>query len=178
MDDNGWAIGNTGMGHGDAMHVSDFNNDGVQEVFSVKEKDYKKNAVNFRVAATGQTIYSLPGSGDNGRGLMTIADDSYALAHPNALALGWSVADNQAHDLTGASIGTKPGTNSRGMANFAVYWDGDLGRELLDDNQLAKYHADGNWTGRFYNDGQGYLPAVSNNSSKQTPSLSVDLSGI
>ena len=25
------------------------------------------------------------------------------------------------------------------MENFAVYWDGDLGRELLDGNKLVKY---------------------------------------
>lgn len=179
LDDNGVAMGNTYLGHGDAMHVSDFNNDGIQEVFSVKEDSsiVKKNAANFRVAATGETIFSLPGSADNGRGVMANADDSYADSHPNALALGWSVADGDAHDLTGAAVKPKPATNSRVMTNFLVYWDGDLGRELLDDNQLAKYHADTGWTIRFYNDGAGYLPAESNNGTKQTPALTADLWG-
>lgn len=179
LDDNGVAMGNTYLGHGDAMHVSDFNNDGIQEVFSVKEDSsiVKNNAAHFRVAATGKTIFNLPGSADNGRGVMANADDSYADSHPNALALGWSVADGDAHDLTGAAVNAKPATNSRVMTNFLVYWDGDLGRELLDDNQLAKYHADTGWTIRFYNDGNGYLPAESNNGTKQTPALSADLWG-
>ena len=39
LDDDGKTVlGNTGLGHGDAMHMSDFNNDGTQEVFSVKEE--------------------------------------------------------------------------------------------------------------------------------------------
>ncbi len=178
LDDNGKAIGNTKMGHGDAMHVSDFNNDGVQEVFSVKEDSggYSRSE-DFRVASTGQAIYSKKYSADNGRGLMVNADDSYAVSHTEALAIGWSASGSEAHDLTGGNVGAKPGTNSRMMTNFAVYWDGDLGRELLDDNQLAKYHADGGWTGRFYNDGQGYIPGTSNNSSKQNPCLSADLWG-
>lgn len=180
LDDNGVAFANTNMGHGDAMHVSDFNNDGWQEVFSVKESssgnDRKED---FRNANTGKVIYAIKGSGDNGRGLMTNADDSYADTHPNGLALGWSAAYGEAHDLKGNSVGPKPKTNSRTMTNFAVYWDGDLGRELLDDNQLAKYHISdsGSYTGRFYNGKNGYLPASSNNSTKQNPSLTVDLWG-
>ncbi len=180
LDDNGKAIGNTFLGHGDAMHVSDFNNDGVQEVFSVKEDDafYKTNAEDFRVAATGKNLYKIPGGGDNGRGVMANIDDAYADSHPNALAMGWSVADGNAHDLTGAAVNAKPSASSRIMTNFLVYWDGDLGRELLDDTLLAKYHADTGWTIRFYNDGSGYsLPASSNNGSKQNPALVADLWG-
>lgn len=179
LDHNGTAMANTYLGHGDAMHVSDFNNDGVQEVFSVKEKSegYKHNAADFRVAGTGQNIFGVGAGGDTGRGLMTNADDDYASKNPNALALGWTSSHANVFDLTGKELNAKPNTNSRIMTNFAVYWDGDLGRELLDDNQLAKYYADTGATVRFYNDGAGYLPASSNNDSKQTPSLSVDLWG-
>ncbi len=180
LDDDGKTVlGNTRLGHGDAMHMSDFNNDGIQEVFSVKEDSagYKTAAEHLRVAATGQTLYAIPGGGDNGRGAMANVDDEYAKTHPNALSLGWSYATGDAHDLTGAVVNTKPGTNSRGMTNFFVYWDGDLSREMLDDNQLAKYDAEHGWTYRFYNGDNGYIPASSNNSSKQTPSLVADVWG-
>lgn len=51
LDDDGKTVlGNTGLGHGDAMHMSDFNNDGTQEVFSVKEEQFKKYAEDLRVA--------------------------------------------------------------------------------------------------------------------------------
>ena len=180
LDDDGKTVlGNTRLGHGDAMHMSDFNNDGIQEVFSVKEDSagYKTAAEHLRVASTGQTLYAIPGSADNGRGAMANVDDEYAKTHPDALALGWSYAAGEAHDLTGTALKSKPGTNSRGMTNFFAYWDGDLSREILDDNQLGKYDAANGWTIRFYNDGNGYLPASSNNSTKQTPSLVADIWG-
>ena len=49
LDDDGKTVlGNTGLGHGDAMHMSDFNNDGTQEVFSVKEEEFKKVCRRFK----------------------------------------------------------------------------------------------------------------------------------
>lgn len=57
LDDDGKTVlGNTGLGHGDAMHMSDFNNDGTQEVFSVKEEEFKKYAEDLRVASTGNAF--------------------------------------------------------------------------------------------------------------------------
>lgn len=179
LDDDGKTVlGNTRFGHGDAMHTSDFNNDGVQEVFSVQE-DKPAYAENLRNAATGEIMYAIAGSSgtDNGRGVMANIDDEYAKTHPDALSLGFSAAFGEVHDLKGNTVNTKPQTNSRTMTNFLVYWDGDLSRELLDDNQLAKYYADTGYTVRFYNDGAGYLPATSNNYSKHTPSLVADLWG-
>ena len=35
IDHDGTGLYSTGLGHGDAMHVSDFNNDGNIEVFQV-----------------------------------------------------------------------------------------------------------------------------------------------
>ena len=179
LDDDGKTVmGNTRHGHGDAMHMSDFNNDGVQEVFSVKE-DKPAYAENLRVAKTGELLYNIAaGSGtDNGRGVMANIDDEYAKTHPDALSLGWSIAFDETHDLKGNVVSVRPKTNSRAMTNFLVYWDGDLSREMLDDNQLAKFDAANGWTIRFYNDGAGYLPATSNNYSKSTPSLVADLWG-
>lgn len=39
------------------MHMSDFNNDGTQEVFSVKEEEFKKYAEDLRVASTGKHFW-------------------------------------------------------------------------------------------------------------------------
>lgn len=179
LDDDGKTVmGNTRFGHGDAMHMSDFNNDGVQDVFSVQE-DKAAYAENLRVASTGELLYNIAASSgtDNGRGVMANIDDEYAKTHPDALSLGWSIAFDETHDLKGNVVSVRPKTNSRAMTNFLVYWDGDLSREILDDNQLAKFDAENGWTIRFYNDGNGYLPASSNNYSKQTPSLVADIWG-
>ncbi len=179
LDHDGKTVmGNTRHGHGDAMHTSDFNNDGIQEVFSVKE-DKPAYAENLRVASTGEILYNTAASSgtDNGRGVMANIDDEYAKANPDALSLGWSIAFDETHDLKGNVVSVRPKTNSRAMTNFLAYWDGDLAREILDDNQIAKFDATNGWTIRFYNDGNGYLPGTSNNYSKHTPSLVADLWG-
>ena len=184
LDDDGKTVlGNTGLGHGDAMHMSDFNNDGVQEVFSVKEEQFKKYAEDLRVASTGKHFWSsgkIVTSDDNGRGVMDNIDDSYAKTHPNAMAIGWSSGLANAHDFNGDDIAAKPASAGNGsFDNFLIYWDGDLGRELLDSNIIQKYDASTGTTKRFYGPSDGYTLTGStpNNYTKRTPSLVADIWG-
>lgn len=180
LDDDGQTVlGNTRHKHGDALHVSDFNNDGKQEAFSVKEKSAGfANGMQLRNPVTGAMIWSKSVKSDNGRGVMDNIDDAYASTHPDALALGWDAAHDKTYDLKGNEVAAKPNGNSRNFCNFLVYWDDDLGRELLDGNQMAKYHAATGVTDRIFFNGQGYLTGASaNNSTKQTPSLVADLWG-
>ena len=184
LDDDGKTVlGNTGLGHGDAMHMSDFNNDGTQEVFSVKEEEFKKYAEDLRVASTGKHFWSsgkLTTSSDNGRGVMDNIDDSYAKEHSNALAIGWSSGIANAHDLNGDDVAAKPaGAGSGTFDNFLVYWDGDLSRELLDANIIQKYYAATGKTKRFYGPLDGYTltGGSTNNYSKRNPSLVADIWG-
>lgn len=184
LDDDGKTVlGNTGLGHGDAMHMSDFNNDGTQEVFSVKEEEFKKYAEDLRVASTGKHFWSsgkLTTSKDNGRGVMDNIDDSYAKKHSNALAIGWSSGIANAHDLNGDDVAAKPaGAGSGTFDNFLVYWDGDLSRELLDANIIQKYYAATGTTKRFYGPSDGYTltGGSTNNYSKRNPSLVADIWG-
>ena len=175
-------LGNTRLGHGDAIHVSDFNNDGKQEVFSVKEdNEGYKEGIQLRVAETGRKIWSLEVNSDNGRGFMDNVDDAYAAANPNALSLGWSAGTPGVYNFEGASVGNKPSA-SRSFTNFGVYWDGDLGRELLDDTIMGKYSVASGSVDRILfkdenNANSSYLPASSNNSTKYTPSLVADILG-
>ena len=67
-----------------------------------------------------------------------MSDDEYALSSGN-LSLFWSVAADGIYNQAGEKVGNIPNTNGSNMENFAVYWDGDLGRELLDGNKLVKY---------------------------------------
>ncbi len=188
LDDDGKTVlGNTKLGHGDALHVNDFDNDGIQEAFSVKEDNSASNhdnGANFRIPSSGDRIFGKPvekGSDgkwpDVGRGIMDNVDDEYAKSHPNALAIGWDSYNANAYDMTGQELQAKPATSSRSMTNFLAYWDGDLGRELLDDNQLTKYDASTGTTTRFYFGTDGWMPATSNNFSKHTPSLVADIWG-
>lgn len=182
LDNDGKTVlGNTGYGHGDAQHTSDFNNDGVQESFVVHEEKagYTKAAGQFKVTATGETLWSTTAGSDTGRGVMDNIDDSYALGHPDALALGWESSNAYAYDFNGKPVNAKPSANSRTMTNFLVYWDGDLSRELLDDNIICKYYADTGKTTRFFGPSDGYslTGGTANNYSKSTPSLCADIWG-
>lgn len=195
LDDDGKTVlGNTLLGHGDAMHMSDFNNDGKQEVMSVKEHEMKKCAENFRDALTGTNLHTrtLTVSSDNGRGVMDNIDDAYALAqykagNSAAMALSWSNGFDYIHDMTGNDLKNDDGSSKAKPAaagngsfdNFLVYWDGDLGRELLDANIIQKYDAANGWTTRFWGESSGYTltDATTNNYTKRTPSLVADLWG-
>lgn len=182
LDNDGKTVlGNTGYGHGDALHVSDFNNDGIQEAFSVKEEDYRDHGGNFRVAGTGEDLFNLTGANDDvGRGVMDNIDDDYAASHPNALAMGWTSAHPDTYDLNGDNVNTKPASAGSGsFDNFLIYWDGDLGRELLDANIIQKYDADTGITKRFYGPSDGYtlVGGATNNFTKRSPSLVADIWG-
>ncbi|MGN0162551.1 MAG: Ig-like domain-containing protein [Candidatus Ornithomonoglobus sp.] len=184
LDQDGKTVlGDTNLGHGDAQHTSDFNNDGIQETFNVHEEKvgYANNAGSFRVSASSTPIWGTKATGDTGRGVMDNIDDEYAKTHSNALAMGWESTNAYAYDLTGAAVGPKPTQSSKTMTNFLVYWDGDLSRELLDGNIIAKYHADGDnsYTRRFYGPSDGYslVGGASNNYTKATPSLCADIWG-
>ncbi|RYD39126.1 MAG: hypothetical protein EOP83_37290, partial [Verrucomicrobiaceae bacterium] len=73
VDDNGTGLYSTGLGHGDALHVSDFNptRPGL-EVFAVHEDmgSSGNRGSTFRDAATGSILYSTPATGDTGRGVI------------------------------------------------------------------------------------------------------------
>jgi rhamnogalacturonan endolyase len=113
-----------GLGHGDALHMSDMDPTRPgQEVWQCHEEParYGQYGLEMRDARTGQPIWGVPGGGaDVGRALAADIDPAY----PGYECWG-SVGG--LYTSTGVQIGTtKPTTN------FAVWWDGDLSRELLD----------------------------------------------
>ena len=181
IDDNGTVLSSTGRGHGDAMHVSDYDNDGVQEIYQVHEDGHGVAADLRKYDKTvGETVdlSVLYIYGDCGRGLIGNIDDEYASNNKDALAAYWCSHDNSGlYDLKGNEIGKRPTSNSRPFMNFTVYWDGDLGVELLDRNMIIKSTVDG--SKRFnYNRTTSYFPNIStNNDSKDTPCLCADILG-
>ncbi|MBQ3461766.1 MAG: rhamnogalacturonan lyase, partial [Clostridia bacterium] len=186
LDNDGTVLMYDGRGHGDAEHVSDFDNDGKQEIFFVHEAgkgseeavDYAVDIKRYNASASSGTedIMLQSAVGDIGRGIMTNVDDTYAKSS-GSLALFWSTASGSIFNQSGEAVGTIPSSNSNFM-NFAVYWDGDLSRELLDDTKLAKYTVSGGTTRIYYARNASTFPDVSaNNSTKATPALSADIFG-
>jgi len=168
IDNNGKGLYATGYGHGDAMHCSDLDPDrpGL-EVFQVHE-DMRHGgdvaAGDFRDAKTGKLIWGIPArNGDVGRGMCADLDPRY----PGYEC--WSVASGGLHTAKGVKITE----NHPRSCNFGIWWDGDLSRELLDRNNIYKW----NWLDEkdsliFRADS-----CSSNNGTKSTPALSVDLFG-
>ena len=113
--------------------------------------------------------------GDIGRGIMDNVDDEYALSSGN-LSLFWSVAADGIYNQAGEKVGDKPYSNSE-LENFSVYWDGDLGRELLDGNKLVKYSVTSGTERIYYNSKNATLPGSINNSTKSNACLTADLFG-
>ncbi|SDE07247.1 carbohydrate-binding protein [Glycomyces harbinensis] len=153
---NGQALWNTGFGHGDALHVSDFvPGRAGQEVFMVHE-DASKPSSHLN-GSNGSILFQTGASGDNGRGVAA----NVLASNPGAEY--WSSNVSGLLNASGSNIGAKPGS-----ANFLSWWDGDGERELLDGTQITNYPS-----GTLLS-GSG---VASNNGTKSTPGLSADLFG-
>jgi len=171
-------------GHGDALHVSDFDGDGEQEIFSVLEDSptwgtgfRKGDGTEIWKKVSGKPEGSSEGVGfDVGRGIMAVMSNKYG-------ALGWS--SQGLYTLDGTELELK-GTGNI-TPNFPIYWDGDIFRELFDshnnsstgiseDIRIVKWNDNTNsfdriWTTSF--DGT----ICTNNSTKSNPCLQADLFG-
>ncbi len=163
IDDNGALMYSTGLGHGDALHVSDLapSRPGL-EVFTVHEWT-SSPAMDVHDARTGQFLYRAPSCGcDTGRG---VAADVWA-GNPGAEIWSSSVGG-----LRSATNGNQVAARKPGSQNFVIWWDGDAQRELLDGTQISKYGTGGDT--RLLT-GSG---VASNNGTKSTPVLQADILG-
>ena len=169
VDDDGSGLYSTGLGHGDALHLSDMipSRPGL-EVFGVHETEsaHKGMGGTLRDAATGEVIAFIPGTGDVGRGVAFDIDPRYPGFEMMSSSGGIYAAD-----------GTLIQASSNAFLNFGIWWDGDPLRELLDGTTIADWRIGAGGTGGRFN--LVYAPAglASNNSTKKTPCLTADLYG-
>ncbi len=127
IDDNGKVLWCTNLGHGDAMHLTDFEpTRSGQELWVCHEEKGSGWGVSLIEAATGKTIFHQDGPKDTGRcgaGNITAA---------NAGSEYWGSYTDGILKSDGSKLtGTKVAMNS------LIYWDGDLERELLDGSDNA-----------------------------------------
>jgi rhamnogalacturonan endolyase len=161
----------TQLGHGDAMHVSDLdpNRPGL-EVFDIHENAKHPHAIEFRDASTGALLWSKPGgteaSPDVGRGLALDLDPR----HPGYEM--WASGGPRIRGLYTVK-GEKISEKNPGSCNFGIWWDGDLLREILNGNRVSKW----NWETETEDPLLTAEGCTSNNGTKSTPALSVDLLG-
>ena len=169
LDDNGKMLYSVGFGHGDAMHLGDFNPDrpGL-EVFQVHEEK-GTYAWHLHDAATGEILFKGGPSGvDNGRGMCAQLDAKHRGAYFS------SASDRQQRSATTGEVAS----TVQASVNFRIYWDGDLQEELLDGTKIDKWSTNG--VTRLYIKNKNpydYNASQSCNGTKATPNLQADLFG-
>lgn len=170
IDDNGKGLSTTGLGHGDAQHVSDFDpwRKGL-EFFGCNED---KPAMNYRNATTSEIYVRRTASGDDGRGMM----GNFSSVYPGCI--GRSVNTNLISSVVDNEIIDSPTSDDSGLfwshLNFRIYWDGDLGSEILDSPGTAKEAAVWDYeNGRLFTSSDCNM----NNGSKNNPCFQGDLIG-
>ena len=165
VDHDGEGRYSTHLGHGDAMHLSDIDpdRDGL-EVFCIHEKPQHSNGAELHDAKTGAIIWGKQ-SPDISRGLAADIDPRYYGYEM------WATGDN----LNGVwnAKGEQISNKKPKSCNFAVWWDGDLLRELLDKNQISKW----NWKEETDEVLLTADDCESNNGTKANPCLSADIFG-
>ena len=119
INNDGTLLYSTGLGHGDALHLSDLDPDrpGL-EVFMVHES-YPYGA-DLRDARTGELLFHETAADDTGRGMAADIDGSHRGFEY------WHIFNRAVHDIKGNVI-----SNHLPSSNFRIYWDGDLQDELL-----------------------------------------------
>ncbi len=163
IDHNGKGLYSTRMGHGDAIHLTHFDpsRKGLQ-VWDCHEN--KRDGSTYRDAATGEVLLQLKSNTDVGRCMAADIDPT----HPGVEM--WSGDSQGIRNVKGEIIAPK----MRNMpTNMAVWWDGDLLRELLDRSMIIKY----DWENKKFVPLVKFTGTLFNNGTKSNPCLQGDIIG-
>ncbi len=169
INNDGTVLYSTGLGHGDALHVGDFDpsRPGL-EVFDVHEWVPSPTGINLRDARTGEILWGVPTDYDVGRGISANIDpnhygnECWASRSPLFNAKGEVVSQRAPNSI-----------------NHAIWWDGDLLRELLDHTgtggmgKIDKW----DWENKTTVNLVTFAGTSSNNGTKGNPCLTADILG-
>ena len=178
VDHDGIGLYNTGMGHGDAIHLMAF--DPTTDELQVWDcHENRRDGSDFRKAKTGEIIFQLPSKSDVGRAMAADIDPE------NPGVEMWSTDSHGIRNIKGDVLYTamdpddpqhqqhlKLGDRYLSV-NFGIWWDGDLLRELLDHETVSKY----DWQQKTIADVKHFDGIVFNNGTKSNPCLAADILG-
>ena len=169
LDDTGFGLATTGLGHGDAQHCGDLDpyRWGLEQ-FTCQEGSEGNSYWN---ATTGEIYYRKSDGGDDGRSLAGNFSNEYPGGQGRSVSSG----------VIGLSCDKIINTNGDAMSgsyanlNNRIYWDGDLLDEILNSAggegrpaAIFKWGGSRIWTS---------TGSVHNNSSKCNPSAQGDILG-
>ncbi|MBO9657785.1 MAG: rhamnogalacturonan lyase [Chitinophagaceae bacterium] len=172
IDDNGKGLYTTGLGHGDALHVSDLDpsRPGL-EVFDIQER-FDDAGASFRDARTGEVIWkkaSVKAGEDGegpGRGLALDIDPRY----PGYECWVAGAGITGLFDCKGNKI-----AENTPPCNMGIFWDGDVLSEILNGTHVDKWSYKEAKMVKLLDAAD--FNCVSNNGTKANPVLSADILG-
>jgi len=176
INHDGRGLYNTGMGHGDAIHLIADPKDNALYIWDCHEN--KRDGSDLRNAHTGEVIFQIKSKEDVGRAMAADIDPT------NPGCEMWSTDSHGVRNMKGEEVcqANDPNDpqhnnhlimNGRWLSvNFGIWWDGDLLRELLDRQTVTKY----NWVEKSVDVVQS-LDGQFNNGTKSNPCLQADILG-
>ena len=178
VDHDGRGLYNTGMGHGDAIHLMAFDPKSRElQVWDCHEN--RRDGSDFRNARTGEVIFQVPSTSDVGRAMAADIDPT------NPGVEMWSADSHGIRNIKGEIINIAKDADDpqhhnylmlggRWLPmNFGIWWDGDLLREMLDRGRVSKY----NRQNHTIEDIVTFPGIVFNNGTKSNPCLAADILG-
>lgn len=178
VDNDGLGLYNTGMGHGDAIHLMAFDPSSRElQVWDCHEN--RRDGSDFRNARTGEIIFQIPSKSDVGRAMAADIDPT------NPGIEMWSTDSHGIRNIKGEVLFSAQDPDDPQhqqhlklgdrylSVNFGIWWDGDLLRELLDHETVSKY----DWTNKTITEVKKFEGIVFNNGTKSNPCLSADILG-
>ncbi len=160
IDHDGRGLYSMNLGHGDAIHVSDFipSRPGLEVWICHEHEPY---GCTLSDAATGEIIFRYTSDKDTGRCCAA------NIIPGNDTAEFWGARNGSIFNGAGQEVGS----SNKLAVNFVINWDGDLESELLDGSVITKYTQNGIQTLLAP---QGVAAC---NGTKNTPNLTADLFG-
>ena len=159
IDHDGRGLYNTGMGHGDAIHLLADPKDNALYIWDCHEN--RRDGSDLRNARTGEVVFQIKSDIDVGRCMAADIDPT------NPGPEMWSIDSRGVYNMKGERL-----YDPRLSINFGIWWDGDLLRELLDHSTVSKY----DWQQQRVVELQ-HLDGQFNNGTKSNPCLAADLLG-
>lgn len=163
IDNDGTGLYSTGLGHGDALHMTVFDPSGRKlQVWDCHEN--RRDGSTFRDAETGELLFQVRSNIDVGRCMAADIDPTVRGVEM------WSTASGGIRNIKGEVI--NPSISGVSI-NMACWWDGDLTRELLDGTRISKYNPRSGRADVIFDCDE----CLKNNGTKSTPALCADILG-
>lgn len=170
LDHDGSLLYRTGLGHGDALHLGDFDTEREgMEVFMAHEEG--EHGIDLRDAKTGKILVRQTAGDDTGRGLI-------AHFNPEAESAYFQHSASAAiYDIKGNVVNSSISHGGGASLNNRLYWNGDLADDYHDKSVLECWNVSSKSFDRMKVNGGNYTYGNQNNDTKYNPCVLGDLLG-